>query len=290
MLVTILLITTFSLSLFADNHLSGENLYEVLVKGDYRERKQAVNSFASLSKEELSDLKEKLKKSKDPELIRIFEENFQKIDVFQGTLGIYEAQLVMSLIREGDQVKGSYYYSRHQKPLQLSGKIDKKSGILKITERYKGKVTGHFEGKIEEGVFKGDWFKAKERKEVHKFSFRKVHIAKENRRFTKYSKTFKMFLVGEEEPVMVKTILKVSSISEKTFSFYYEVYGQNGHSGSMQGLATVTEPGVAVFYGKEGAQLIFKFTKNSVETVPNDKCRYYCGTRASLAWELSEEK
>lgn len=74
--------------------------------------------------------------------------------------------IVMHLTRVDSVIKGVYYYTNKQIPIQLNGKIDILSGVWTVTEStpvtdkegYKDWVeTGVFEGTWQKGEWKGNW-------------------------------------------------------------------------------------------------------------------------------------
>ncbi|MBR3283862.1 MAG: hypothetical protein IKI60_00880 [Alloprevotella sp.] len=79
----------------------------------------------------------------------------------KGSVGDYP--IVMSLVIEGSDVKGDYYYVSRgpSNKLKLQGKC-KEDGSLDVneTDEY-GAPTGHFVGRFENGAFKGEFVNAK---------------------------------------------------------------------------------------------------------------------------------
>jgi len=75
---------------------------------------------------------------------------------FKGSIGNYKIQ--MELYREGNNLKGTYFYEKIGNPLYLKGRIDD-TGNFKIEEfDEKGKHTGTFIGKfIKEDTLSGVW-------------------------------------------------------------------------------------------------------------------------------------
>ena len=74
------------------------------------------------------------------------------------------SELVMKLRREGDQITGSYYYTKVRKDISLKGSIDK-AHKFKIEETTEGKVTGVFTGEWKDSsndpliALEGEWRK-----------------------------------------------------------------------------------------------------------------------------------
>ena len=286
----LILLTLIPIALLAnDKSQSLDDLLDALKKGNYKERNAAITKIDRLSKEDKHKLRDILKKSNDPELKQIFEKKFQTTTIFEGSIGLFGAQMVMTLIREGKSMSGSYYYSRYQKVLTLSGSYDSKTELIKLTERYNNKITGYFEGYVDDNSFKGKWYKTKDRKGESDFKLKKIDGKKEKRIFNKYSKAFDVLVVGEPDPIQVETSLRVSHINAEHFSFYFKVWGGNAHTGSMQGVAKFIKPGVAKYNDGDGAELVFHFNNKGVKTVANELCYIYCGVRAGFNWELKKE-
>ena len=66
---------------------------------------------------------------------------------FAGMIGD-DLKIEMKLSREGNKLSGSYFYFKYGKrPIGISGVIGKESGFT-INEKFKGKVTGIFKGKV----------------------------------------------------------------------------------------------------------------------------------------------
>jgi hypothetical protein len=98
------------------------------------------------------------------------EKDAQKRDpnekVFKGAIYTNKgpSELVMKLRREGDQITGSYYYTKVRKDISLRGSVDK-GHKFKIEETSEGKVTGVFTGEWKDSsndpliALEGEWRK-----------------------------------------------------------------------------------------------------------------------------------
>ena len=292
MLFKYAMFTFLSFTLFTFGQVKNrvDSIVQTLQEGDFKQRRMAINQFEKLTIKEKSKLKDILQKSDDPELRDIYKNHFKHEFIFEGKLvyarrndqSNYHIQLVMSLEKKGDKVSGSYYYPRFQKILKLEGKYDKKSRQLTMTERYDGQVTGHFEGKITADTFSGQWFKTKARRTVYNFNFNKVDTFQDKRKFSSYSKKIKGI------PKVQEAYLRVSEISDKTFSFFYGVTARNYNAGRIQGVAKIVKPGYAIYKNAEGAVLEFYLKNGVIKTVANDVCKGYCNFRTNFSWELTK--
>lgn len=83
----------------------------------------------------------------------------REIHHFEGTVG---TSVHMSIIIDGTNVKGKYYYDTTRKPFMLYG--EKKGDRLYLTDSYAGKISGWFDGNLDLGVFKGSFTRAKDGK------------------------------------------------------------------------------------------------------------------------------
>jgi hypothetical protein len=98
------------------------------------------------------------------------EKNAQKRDpnekLFKGAIYTDKgpSEVVMKLRREGDQLTGSYFYTKVRKDISLKGSVDKQRKF-KIEETSEGKVTGVFTGEWKDGAndpliaLEGEWRK-----------------------------------------------------------------------------------------------------------------------------------
>lgn len=215
--------------------------------------------------------------------------------IYEGVIGDYEKHVVVFLtIKESNEVTGNYYYSKHQKLLQLSGKYDPNSGKYNLTESYKGKTTGYLEFKNQNGNLNGEWKKSKSDAKLQtlrltlltKFQGKEPKIE-----FNSYQNTHEIAVYNGEGEDLVEVMdqLLISKINEQFYSFDYNVTGANAHTGSADGIIKMEDLKTGHFYGEDNCDLVFTFKKNEVEIVEND-CQYYHGARAYLDNTLTKKK
>lgn len=92
---------------------------------------------------------------------------------FVGNVG---ANIHMSILIDGANVKGLYYYDSQRKngnfsSLKLSG--EKNGNRIRLTETCDGKTTGWFDGSLVSGMFRGSFTRAKDGK-VFDFNLNEV--------------------------------------------------------------------------------------------------------------------
>jgi hypothetical protein len=208
--------------------------------------------------------------------------------IYQGKLGDYQNQVVMHLEVEEDSVTGSYYYSKHQKKLQLKGVLDRSNGMVVLTESYKGVATGYFKGVLFPSKIKGSWSATKNFEDKQKFELDLVNTATSaeiyrQNQFRRYLNTFINrsydYSTDSYDFYEVSDILNVNFIDKLHFDFYYSVNGSNGHTGGIQGVAKMINKNNAVFISQDGCELKFDFAnKNKVVIKATaDKCGDYGG-------------
>lgn len=74
--------------------------------------------------------------------------------IYSGTMaGKYP--VVMGLLFDGETVSGEYFYTKHNKPIQLSG--TRRGETLSLRESVNGVFNGVFEGVMAHGTFFGAW-------------------------------------------------------------------------------------------------------------------------------------
>lgn len=208
--------------------------------------------------------------------------------VYEGTIGMYESHVVAYLhYDESNAVSGVYYYSKHQKPLTLSGRYDPKSGTYSLTETYKGKTTGGMTFRNFNGNLKGSWRKSANTAEEQpmQLSFiEQTRILEPQPRFERYENTHQIAIFyngNDDEEETVTDVLRVTVISPALRSFEYNVTGPNAHMGQASGLINMQNDSTGVFYGEDNCELTFRFRKKQV-IVEEDNCSYYHGARAYL--------
>jgi hypothetical protein len=214
--------------------------------------------------------------------------------VYEGTLGLYEQQIVMELVITGEKVSGSYFYAKHQKLIQLDGTFDPAKQRVQATESYKGKTTGYLDFYVEKGELTGKWMKKAGAKDQEDFSARMVSIAKEDYapKFEEYDNPHEVMVYNGseegEEMMDANNVLKLTKIGKGYFTFYYSVVGANAHMGTVEGLGE-TQNGVGFFEGEEECRLEFKFGNKTVEVEEAQPCDYYRGARAYFDGKLTRK-
>ena len=214
--------------------------------------------------------------------------------VYQGTLGVYDQHVVMQLSITGNEVQGSYFYSKHQKSLNLKGAYDAESGLMQVTESYKGKTTGYLEFTLSRGEIVGKWMKKEGAEDKEDFSARLIGVDK-----NEYEPVHEHYLnkheisiynVEEGDVEEVVDVLKINKIGGGYFSFYYSVIGTNAHLGNIEGFGEIGDDEIGIFRDDEACELEFTFSKNTVEVHETGDCQLYRGYRAYFGGILTKAK
>ncbi|MDX2360900.1 MAG: hypothetical protein QNK23_08850 [Crocinitomicaceae bacterium] len=230
-----------------------------------------------------------------PEVLEIDETKVIR-GIYVGYIGLYEKHVVMDLIITGDQISGTYFYSKHQKPLTLSGTFDQANNLFKVYETYNGVKTGYMEFTVsKDGKIDGVW-KSKEdsqNEEVIFLAITGVIPELYTPIFKRYEVTHDIMIYNgeEDEPLEATSYLVINKIDEKYFSFYLSVIGGNAHVGSLEGLGTYDESNNSVgsFTDGDRCTLHFKFNENTVE-IMEDNCGDYHGAHAYFEDTFTEVK
>lgn len=215
--------------------------------------------------------------------------------LYEGTLGLYEQQVVMELRITGDQVSGNYFYAKHQKLIQLSGTFDEDKQLVKVTESYKGKPTGYLEFYVEKGELTGKWMKKSGASEKENFSAELVPLSKENYKLElqEYENPHVINVYNgateEDEQMEVTDELKMSKLGKGFFAFYYSVTGGNAHMGTVEGLGE-TSGGTSYFEGEDACRLEFKFNNKTLVVTEAKSCSYYRGAHAYFDGTLTKKR
>lgn len=218
--------------------------------------------------------------------------------IYEGFIGDYEKHVVVSLsLAEDNSVKGSYFYDKHQKHLDLIGSYDPKSGNYRLSESYKNKPTGLLEFKNFNGELKGTWKKSAKDVEPQEIKLRLLYSAGNEKpvfEFSRYEMKHEITIYnGETEDIeKVTDQLKVATINKDFKSFSYAITRRNGHMGSADGIIRMDKNSakqVGHFYGESNCDLVFTFTDKNVDIIEND-CEYYHGANAYMDGELTKVK
>lgn len=213
--------------------------------------------------------------------------------LYEGYLGIYEKHIVMELNISGDQVSGKYFYTKHQKSLDLKGNFNEATNVMSLTESYKGKVTGYLEFKLSRGIIEGKWMKKKGATESESFKASLINLNKNEFNLTqnRYEDEHTVLIyngVDGEDEMEATDVLTINRIGKKYFSFYYSVVGGNAHLGSIEGFGTLDKAGNGLFKDEEACELKFTFSNNKAEVEETGDCQYYRGARAYFMGTLKK--
>lgn len=212
--------------------------------------------------------------------------------IYTGNVGLYGKHIILELAVYGDSVRGTYFYSKHQKPLILSGTIDSKNHI-KAVETYNNKPTGYWEFNFSKGDIVGSWSKSPSMNDpegiiaklcdIDKGDFNPVHQTYENKHLITFYNA-----EGEDETEVVD-ICKINKLNSDYFTFHYNVIRRNGHLGSIEGLGKFQKDGKGIYKDDENCELTFVFNANTVEIMESD-CGYYHGAYAYFDGTLTKVK
>lgn len=212
--------------------------------------------------------------------------------VYTGNVGLYGKHIVLEIMVFGDSVKGSYFYTKHQKPITLTGTINEKNHI-KAKESYKGKTTGYWEFTISKGDILGKWSKYPSMKEPEGLIAKLSSIDQSNYHpdYSRYQWEHSVpFYNGESEDFEeVTDVCTINWLDEKHFTFHYNVTRRNGHLGSVEGMAIINDKGVGIFNGEYDCELTFEFEKDNLN-ISESNCSYYHGANAYFDGTLVKVK
>ena len=221
--------------------------------------------------------------------------------ILEGSLGIYGNQVIMYLTNTDGRVTGSYFYARHGNDLTLEGLVDPVTGRGTMTEAWDGKTTGYFDFTLSDEGMRGTWRATTDSTDLQPFAFKRLHFP--DRTYSDaasklsgfYCHVFESWIyvngdsadaLPKEQTFTAWDWLRIRHVEGDVFAFYYSVTGDNGHLGSIQGLARMTGANVAEFtaqYGLPGdprGRLGFEFEGDSVTATELEDCSDYRGARA----------
>lgn len=221
--------------------------------------------------------------------------NFEEI--YTGKLGVYQAQVVMQLTFSDEKITGTYYYTKHQKKLNLEGNIDYYTGKITMMESYKNKVTGYLEGTLVDNEISGIWKAKKNDENTQKFNVSLLQTSEDNAiieevRFSKYILEHSIELYDSDtedwQSMSTTDVIKVNSFTDNNFDFYYSITGTNGHTGSIEGIGTMQTESIGQFKDGEGCELRFAFFDDSL-SIEAEGCENYAGARAYFGGTLRKK-
>lgn len=208
---------------------------------------------------------------------------------YEGRIGNYRQQFVMELGVSGNQVSGRYFYARHQKFLDLTGILDTINDTLRLTETHLGNNTGFLTFKKDSLGLHGYWQSNPEAPhEYFEANPIELNLGKRDRilaGFVKYNqpKIIEVYNGLGDKPNIEQSLdeLMLSKIDKKHFAFYYHVVGSNGHTGMLDGMATVIDKDYAV-YKQDECLLTFKIYSDSIVVKEEEDCSLHRGIRANF--------
>lgn len=220
---------------------------------------------------------------------------------YAGTVGIYDSQILMELSFNGTDVNGTYWYTKHGKPIRLEGSIDSLSQEVNLTEKVNGKITGHFKFDIEVGMIRGSWSLPNEKTgygyEPSSFycdlitTGEKGHL---NPEFNVYELNHDIEIYNSEiddfEFKEATDIYRITKITDDKFVFIYDVTAHNYHKGFIEGTGTYLTPKLGQFKDGEGCELLIKFYDSEIEIIEKEDCGMYKGARAYFGGTLTKVK
>lgn len=214
---------------------------------------------------------------------------------YEGRIGNYKQQIVMELGISGDQVSGRYFYARHQKFLDLNGVLDTISDTLRLIETHLGNNTGYLTFKKDSLGLHGYW-QANPDGPHQYFEANPIELNLGNRDqilagFVRYnqSKIIEMYNGLDKRTDREQSLdeLMLSKIDKKHFAFYYHVVGPNGHTGVLDGIATVVDKDYAIFK-QDDCLISFKIYNDSIVIEEEEDCSMYRGIRANFSNTLKK--
>ncbi len=211
---------------------------------------------------------------------------------YGGKMGDYLLQIVMELGFTGEEVSGRYFYAKHQKFLALTGVYDSVERTVFLTESYNGRITGYIEATLsEDGELEGEWYRDENSRDVAQ-PFRASPMAltfDENDQmsvsFAQYMRHHSIQIFnGAERRYDAEAVVDecyVSQLDSRHIVFSYSVYGDNGHHGKIEGVATFNNEDVALCNHEDlGCSLSFQFYPDSLVVRELKDCSSCRGSRA----------
>ena len=174
-------------------------------------------------------------------------------------IGLYQEAAIMVLdwMDEDENgvfpIKGYYFYVKHQKNLDLDGYSEPSTRGIYLTESYKGKETGYMQFAQDAHIqpWDGENYWAPEKGSADKQEFYSedlittdpmdANIALQYQQFTNPHE-ISMYM-GDEEGEVVEDVtdeLNWVIINEEYFAFDISTTGRNGHTGTANGVTTIS--------------------------------------------------
>ena len=218
-----------------------------------------------------------------------------KYQVYAGSFDDGYLHVVMRLAFTDTDVKGSYFYSKKGKEINLSGKKHPTKNIWEITETVKGKTTGFFKLEKDGNRLNGTWLAPNSTTDPLYLSVEALD-ANYDPEFALsglYLNEHEILDVPEDEFVSATDELQINRIDDQYLSFFYTTLCTNYHTGQISGLAKFVAPDSAVFQSnipdEEVCILSFKFKGKDVNVTEGGDCSYYKGARAWFENSLSKK-
>jgi hypothetical protein len=240
--------------------------------------------------------------TRESQMASYFESGKKCIAVAQ--LGIYGSVAVLNLEPQNAAsnndhipIKGSYYYVKHAKEIDLNGYLEKKTSRITIKESYQGKATGqiHFSGnnKSENHWLAPGSADKEEASLIHLFSYdssiEEQDIA--SMYFKNPHLVWDRTMPKETPPAKLEDRVWACKLPDDSVAFQIYVNGPDFHVGSWNGIALPMESGNELLhqsfpYGGKCEFLIELDAKKKI-TFKDVDCGRCCGARATLEGEYN---
>lgn len=215
---------------------------------------------------------------------------------YTGTVGMYDSQIIMELSFNGEDVNGSYWYSKHKKRLKLHGTFNEKDQTYSLTESISGKNTGGITFKKDGNNIIGKWQAPDKSFAAEAFFCEKVvtesdkHMAPKFQQF-EFSHQIEVYNSEVDDMAIedASDYLSLVKLNSEKFVFIYNVIGHNYHTGNIGGIGTYLTPGLGQFKGDEGCRVEFQFFDDHIEITEEVSCDYYKGHRAYFGGTLTRK-
>lgn len=212
-----------------------------------------------------------------------------KWSFYEGRLGNYHQQFVLEIGQSSNQISGRYFLARHQKYIDLNGTIDTLSDTIRLVETHLGNITGYLTFKRDSNELNG-YRQSTLEGPRQAFHAKPIQLELQNREqisvvFLKYTKdkTIEVYNSIESKTVQEKAVdeLLLSKVDNKHFAFYYHVIGPNGHTGSVDGIATLVDKDYAI-YKEDECMLSFRIFSDSIIVEEEEECTFNRGMHATF--------
>ncbi len=208
---------------------------------------------------------------------------------FEGTFGNPGQQVVLELGQRDSVLVGRYFFARLQSFIEVEGYADTTNDIIYLKENYLGDSTGTIVLVLnEEGELRGKWTPSQAVDSIPQpVVLRPMNLTLRDRdrmsvMFSKYEREhtitgFSGMPDNTEEEIIVDEFM-LSAIDDRHFCFYYHVLGDNGHNGSLSGVATMVQQNYGIFHGNSsetGCLVSFKFKGDSLLIREEEDCSVF---------------